>query len=1298
MATLLLSAAGAAIGSGFGGTLVGLSGAVIGRAVGATLGRAIDQRLMGVGSEAVEMGRVDRLRLTGAGEGAAIPQVWGRMRLAGQMIWATEFLENVQRTRGGKGAPRPTVTQYSYSVSLAIALCEGEILRVGRVWADGAEVAPGRLNMQVYTGSEDQLPDARIEAVEGAGRAPAYRGTAYVVIEDLDLSPYGNRVPQFTFEVMRRAQGAAAAQATDLADAVKGVALIPGTGEYGLATTPVHYAKGPGVNVSANVHSPSGQTDFATSLAALVDEAPGCAAVSLIVSWFGTDLRCGACDVRPLVEDKTHEGAGMVWRAGGIGRAAAQEVPRDAGRSIYGGTPADASVIEAIAALRQASREVMFYPFILMEQLAGNTLPDPYSDGPGQPALPWRGRITLSKAPGLDGSPDRTTAAEAEVAAFFGMAQPGDFAIANGTITYSGPSEWRYRRFILHYAHLCALAGGVDAFCIGSELRGLTQLRGAGDSFPAVAALRQLAAEVRGILGPATKISYAADWSEYFGYHTGGDVYFHLDPLWSDPNIDFVGIDNYMPLADWRDGEDHADAGWGTPHNLGYLKSNVAGGEGFYWYYDSPEGQAAQRRLPITDGAFGEDWVFRYKDLKSWWSNTHHDRVGGVRLPDATGWVPGSKPFRFTEYGCAALDKAANEPNKFLDPKSSESALPRYSNGRRDDLIQMQYLRAMAQFWSDGDNNPMSGLYAGPMVDMDHAYVWAWDARPFPEFPAQSDVWSDAANYARGHWLNGRITNQPLATVVADLCEASGVVGVDVSGIEGVVRGFTQAEVGSARSALQSLTIAYGLDAVERAGVLQFRMRDGRLDATLEDGLLALSDDLDGTVETSRVSDVEIAGRVRLGFVEAEGSYDVRFAEAIFPDEESRATTQSELPLVLTSAEAKGIAERWLTEARVARDTARFALPLSQLGLGAGDVVQVQGRRYRIDRVEQAEAQVIEAVRVEPAVYLPSEVADDPILPRAFVAPVPVYSVFLDLPLLTGQEVPHAPHVAVTASPWPGAVAVWSAPGDAGYELNRLVAAPAVIGVTESPLVAAQTGVWDKGAALRVRVFSGALASAGVAEVLNGANAMAVGDGSSGNWEVIQFAEAVLVAPSTYDISLRLRGQAGTDGIMPAVWPVGSQIVLLDRTVAQLDLALSARGLARHYRIGAAGRGYDDPNVTLHVEAFDGIGLRPYRVAHLKAMRLPTGEVSASWVRRTRIDGDTWQSVDVPLGEDSERYAVRIIVADAVVFETVVSTPSWVFDSLLQVQTGVTGAFGLAVAQMSDRYGPGPFRAVAVAA
>jgi len=786
MATVLLSAAGAAIGGSVGGSLLGLSAAAAGRFAGALIGRTIDQRLMGQGSEVVESGRVERLRLTSSGEGDGIAQVYGKMRVSGQVIWASEFTElvTVSGGGGGKGGPSaPETRQYDYSISLAIALCEGEITHVGRVWADGDEVPRDDLTIRVYRGTADQLPDPKMEAVEGEGLVPAYRGTAYVVIEDLQIGRFGNRVPQFTFEVSRPSQLWQEGAEFDPAYGVKGVCLLPGSGEYALATTPVKKVFGPGSVGLVNVNSPSAKSDFETSLEQMTGELTGCETGLLVVSWFGDDLRLSECSLRPKVERQEFESSNMPWAAGGLTRAQAQLVPRtQEDEPVYGGTPTDQSVVEAILALKEAGQAVTYYPFILMDQQEGNTLPDPYSDAMGQPALPWRGRITSSKAPGQVGSPDGTAAAAAEVAAFFGTASASDFEIATGPVvsggfvsftdfsgytgpqllspvTYNGPEDdWGYRRFILHQAALCKAAGGVESFCIGSEMRGLTQVRGAGNSFPAVEQLITLAADVRSILGPDVKISYAADWTEYFGYQPQdgtGDRFFHLDALWADDNIDFIGIDNYMPLSDWRDGDDHLDADWGTIYNLDYLKANIMGGEGYDWFYHSPEAREVQRRTPITDDEHNEPWVWRYKDIRSWWLNAHFERIGGIRQEEPTSWIPESKPIRFTEYGCAAIDKGTNQPNKFLDPKSSESQLPRYSNGRQDELMQMQYLRAMISFWSDPANNPASIEYDGPMLAFDRSCVWAWDARPYPWFPNNRTLWGDGDNYARGHWLTG---------------------------------------------------------------------------------------------------------------------------------------------------------------------------------------------------------------------------------------------------------------------------------------------------------------------------------------------------------------------------------------------------------------------------------------------------------------------------------------------------------------------------------------------------------------
>ncbi|MEO1139178.1 MAG: glycoside hydrolase TIM-barrel-like domain-containing protein [Pseudomonadota bacterium] len=1243
MATVVLSAAGAALGGTVGGSLIGLSMAAVGRFAGAVIGRSIDQRLMGSGSDTVETGRVSRLRLTGTGEGDAVAQVFGRMRLAGQVIWATEFRETASTSGGGGkgGPPRPKVTQYSYSLSLAVAVCEGEISHIGRIWADGIEISPSDLTLRVYTGGTDQVPDPKIEAVEGVGTVPAYRGTAYVVIEDLDLTPYGNRVPQFTFEVSRPTPASQAGAELEPIYALRGAALLPGSGEYALATSAANMYFGPGSQQPTNVNSPSGKTDFATTLEQLSGEIPGLKSSSLIVSWFGDDLRCDRCTIRPKIEQSEFDAGNMPWQVAGLTRETAELVPQDAGgQPVYGGTSTDQSVIEAIIALKDAGQDVMYYPIILMDQLAGNALGDPYSDDDDQPALPWRGRITTSAAPGRPASPDGTASAEAEVAAFFGTASAADFippegeegdpVFGDGTsgtnnenpievvpnafdligytgpkvespIVYSGPDEWGYRRFILHQAALCAAAGGVESFCIGSEMRGLTQIRGANNSFPAVAALMDLASEVRILLGPDVKISYAADWSEYFGYQPqdgSGDRFFHLDPLWAHDDIDFIGIDNYMPLSDWRDGSDHLDAqaGYDAIYALDYLQANIEGGEGYDWFYSSDAARDVQNRTPISDDEYGEPWVWRYKDIRNWWQNLHHERINGVRDANPTVWLPQSKPIRFTEYGCAAIDKGTNQPNKFLDPKSSESSLPYFSDGRRDELMQHQYLRAMLDYWADQANNPTSAMYEAPMIDMEHAYVWAWDMRPYPYFPNNRDLWSDGDNYARGHWINGRLSARSLASVIEEICARSELPHCDTSRVYGMVRGYTVDQVAEARSALQPLMLRYGFDAVDRDGVLRFVMRDGQPDRIIDLETLVRDPEMDGVLEETRGSTVELAGRVRLRFIEADGDFEVISEEAVLPDQATHAVSSSEMPLAMTRAEGRQTVERWLSEARVSTDTLRVTLPPSQLDTGAGDVIALpEGDAkglFRIDRVDQlAGAQKVEAVRIEPESYRPADFEDESVSLRPFSAPSPVSPFFLDLPLFTGEEVPHAPHIAVTAEPWPGSAALYSSDENANYTLNKIVASRTPVGVLDTDMPAGPSGRIDRSDAVQVRMLSGHLESVSDLAFLNGANLCAIGDGTPDNWEVVQFRDVELVDTDTYLLRHRLRGQGGTERLEG--WPKGSFLVRLDGTPQQIDLAETKRGLARFYRIGPAARPFDDPSYSAARLAFDGIGLRP---------------------------------------------------------------------------------------------------------
>jgi hypothetical protein len=148
--------------------------------------------------------------------------------------------------------------------------------------------------------------------------------------------------------------------------------------------------------------------------------------------------------------------------------------------------------------------------------------------------------------------------------------------------------------------------------------------------------------------------------------------------------------------------------------------------------------------------------------------------------------------------------------------------------------------------------------------------------------------------------------------------------------------------------------------------------------------------------------------------------------------------------------------------------------------------------------------------------------------------------------------------------------------------------------------------------------------------------------------------------------------------------------------VPQIGLASALRDVAQNYRIGPAARSYDDPSYVHLVEAFQGIGLRPYSPCHLAAEVAASGDVSVSWTRRTRIDGDNWTAPDVPLGEAYEAYVVRVLTDTATLREVTVSSAAWTYAAADRAADGAPATFTVAVAQLSDRFGPGPFTEITV--
>lgn len=159
--------------------------------------------------------KLDNLAVTSSTYGQPIFIIYGTCRVGGNIIWGPPIRETShtqkQSAKGGMGGGGKTTT-YTYSWTGAVAICEGPIDGIIRIWADtkivydASGTSPNTkkpsFRFRIYKGTEDQLPDPAIEADVGADNATAHRGLAYIVFDDIQLSDFGNRIPSWTFEVV----------------------------------------------------------------------------------------------------------------------------------------------------------------------------------------------------------------------------------------------------------------------------------------------------------------------------------------------------------------------------------------------------------------------------------------------------------------------------------------------------------------------------------------------------------------------------------------------------------------------------------------------------------------------------------------------------------------------------------------------------------------------------------------------------------------------------------------------------------------------------------------------------------------------------------------------------------------------------------------------------------------------------------------------------------------------------------------------------------------------------------------
>ena len=219
MATIVLGAVGGIVGSAFGQPYLGFS-------IGSTIGSLIDASNRPGGH--VDQGRLSDLRISDSSYGNTLPMLWGNVRIATNLIWSLDLEEHSKTTNvgGGKGGGGSTTTNYWYTCSFAYGVGCGTLMYPDgtlvtnfptspafKLWADDtlihdSSLSTNILTVRMYTGTEVQAVDTLIQTACNAnptkysgGVAPAYRGTIYFVIEEMQLYNYNNRNPNFSIEI-----------------------------------------------------------------------------------------------------------------------------------------------------------------------------------------------------------------------------------------------------------------------------------------------------------------------------------------------------------------------------------------------------------------------------------------------------------------------------------------------------------------------------------------------------------------------------------------------------------------------------------------------------------------------------------------------------------------------------------------------------------------------------------------------------------------------------------------------------------------------------------------------------------------------------------------------------------------------------------------------------------------------------------------------------------------------------------------------------------------------------------------
>lgn len=509
-----------------------------------------------------------------------------------------------------------------------------------------------------------------------------------------------------------------------------------------------------------------------------------------------------------------------------------------------------------------------------------------------------------------------------------------------------------------------------------------------------------------------------------------------------------------------------------------------------------------------------------------------------------------------------------------------------------------------------------------------------------------------------GRWkipFGGGLSQQGvlLSSIVTDLCLEAGLTAPDISvtALTDTVPGYIRAQPTEASSAIEPLQACYLFDGVESDYILKFPKRGGASVKTLTEAVLgahAYGESRPDPITLTRTQEVELPNAVSVRYTAQK--YDYQQGTQIKKRRIGRSqhATALDLPIVLTNTSARRLAQILMDNAWTERTRYSFALAVDSIALDPADVVTVNlddgsSHLIRLTKVDFGAPGLlrVEAVAEDAANYTSDATAQDDSIAIEPLSPIPATRLeLLDTPIFRDQDNDAGFHYAMAGyvGGWEGAVLYKSIDGGGTYAVLDAMATAAAIGNATTALATGPTTIWDNGNTVTVRLTQGTLSSDTEANVLAGKNAAVLG--LHGRWEVIQYQTATLNADGSYTLSKLLRGRKGTEH-STANHTIADKFIALTLTTVDRALAATSEiGLQRHYKAVSAGSSLQ----ATAAQAFTntGVGLECYSPVNIKGTRVSSGDITITWIRRTRADGEWRDAVDVPLFETSEKYDVEV--------------------------------------------------------